>query len=91
MSKIVQGNGSPSAVIKKSIAVVTVSSPLMALRQMRRNMSYVGKMKISKFGKKRIELCDATGKKHTAVIDYAIIPDLWVTLFSLTKAMNSGF
>ena len=50
-----------------------------------------GKMQISKFGKKRIEVYDANGKKHVAVIDCVIIPDLWVTLFSLTKVMKNGF
>ena len=50
-----------------------------------------GQMKITKFGKKRVEVYDAEGNKYNAVIECAIIPDLWVTLFSLTKVMNSGF
>ena len=48
-------------------------------------------MKITKFGKKRIEVYDADCNKYNAVIECAIIPDLWVTLFRLTKEMNSGF
>ena len=48
-------------------------------------------MQISKFDKKCIEVYDASGKKHIAVIDCAIILDLWITLFSLTKVMKSRF
>ena len=50
-----------------------------------------GQMKITKFGKKRIEVYDADGNNYNAVIKCAIIPNLWVALFSLTKVMNSGF